>query len=100
MTIPLNIYNLFLKFPRNTHSKIGLKKLTRNQPNGVNSGFAYLAIDFRHSMPLECQPPVKAAHHRLLSLHVELKCVPVNGVNNRTYDGGLILSNSDDRTDK
>lgn len=50
-------------------------------------------------MPLECQPPVKAAHHRLICLHVELKCVPVNGVNNRTYDGGLILSNSDDRKD-
>lgn len=46
-------------------------------------------------MPLECQPPVKAAHHRLICLHVELKCVPINGVNHWTYDGALILSNSE-----
>lgn len=50
-------------------------------------------------MPLERQPPVKAAHHRLICLHVELKCVPVNGVNHRTYDGGLILTNSEAKDD-
>lgn len=43
-------------------------------------------------MPLEGEPPVEAADHGLVRLHVELKRVPVDGVDDGAHDGAGVLA--------
>lgn len=43
-------------------------------------------------MPLEGQAPVESPDHGLVRLHVELKGVPVDGVDDRAHDGALVLT--------
>lgn len=62
-------------------------------PDGVNARLSPLAFHFRDWVPLKGESPVKTSDHWLICLHVKLKGVPVNGVDNGAHNGTGILSN-------
>lgn len=61
-------------------------------PDGIDAGLAPLSFHFGDRVPLKGESPVKTANHRLVCLHVKLKGVPVDGVDDRTHNGAGIVT--------
>lgn len=65
-------------------------------PDGVDARGAPLALGLGDAVPLEGESPVEAADHGLVRLHVELKSVPVDGVDDGAHDGAGVLADPED----